>query len=51
MVTLFVCTAGATDCVKKRNGLYGFTVCADDNKFKGADGKACSFLKPLQVEG
>jgi hypothetical protein len=50
MVTIFRCTAGAVDCVKKRNGLQGFMVCSDDDKFKGADGKPCPFLKPLKVE-
>ena len=47
---LYVCMAGATDCNKKRNGLFGFTVCYDDDKFKGADGKPCPFLKPLKVD-
>ena len=51
MKVLFVCRAGATDCNKKRNGLYGFTVCVDDDKFKGTDGEPCKFLQSLKVEG
>lgn len=50
MITIYRCTAGAVDCNKKRNGLHGFTVCVDDDKFKGSEGKPCSFLKPLKVE-
>lgn len=49
-VNIFRCIAGAVDCDKKRNGLFGFTVCAEKDTFKGADGKPCPFLKPLKVE-